>query len=198
MKDFQLYKQSHGYSCGPAALMMVMAALGDDTLMNVRLEDSIWGDANLVESRATSSYGLALAALKRGHSAEVMTDSDRVAFADRLKRHLPEMDLKKLDREFRRAKEEARELGVRETRKHVGTQDIRRELDEGNLPMVLISTRLMWELRPIPHWVVATGMDQREVTIANPEHGRLERYRLKRFDKYLGYDGHTCMVCILD
>ena len=66
-----MYRQSYGYSCGPASLLMVMGAIDKDLELNEPLEVAVWEDANLVESRATSSYGLALAALRRGFKAKV-------------------------------------------------------------------------------------------------------------------------------
>ena len=50
-----LYKQSYGYSCGPAGLCMVLGALDKDLALNLDLEEALWDYANLGESNATSS-----------------------------------------------------------------------------------------------------------------------------------------------
>ena len=66
MKEMPSYMQSFGFSCGPAALMMVMKDLREDLDLDRDLELDIWRDATLMESKATSSFGLALAAKRRG------------------------------------------------------------------------------------------------------------------------------------
>ena len=70
------------------------------------------------------------------------------------------------------------------------------ELKRGAHPIVLISTRMMWELRPIPHWIVVISADEGVIKIQNPETARIETYKEKRFIKYMGFEGQMRMVCI--
>lgn len=195
-KDISLYRQSYGYSCGPAALMMVMKSIDHDTALNIQLEDSVWEDANLVESKATSGQGLALAALNRGFKAMVMSETEDIPFGERLKQNFPAIDMKRMEKAFEATKENARRKGVAEIRKMVTMDDIRKEIEKEHHPILLISTRLMWEIRPIPHWIVVLEVDSKHVVIANPEHGRIERYRRKRFERFIGFDGQTCMLSV--
>jgi predicted double-glycine peptidase len=194
--EVPMYQQSFGYSCGPASLIMVMSAIDGDLKLNEELEISVWDDANLVESRATSSYGLALAAVKRGFRAKVYTDGDGIGFAGRLKAHFPQIDIRRMDDLFQRKKLQAREMGVEEVRKTATLIDMDNELKKGYHPIVLVSTRLMWEVRPIPHWIVIISIDERNVTIQNPETARIETYKRGRFEKYMGFDGQMRMICI--
>ncbi|MFW3145575.1 MAG: peptidase C39 family protein [Thermoplasmatota archaeon] len=194
---FPLYKQSFGYSCGPASLLMVMGAMDENTALGLGTEVSIWEDANLGESRATSSYGLALAALRRGFKVKVRASGEEIGFTKRLKDHFPAIDAERMERLYETKKEEARRLGVLEERGTTTTAGIREDLDRGFFPIVLISTRLMREIVPIPHWVVVVEMDSKKVKIANPETAGIESYSMRRFSKHLGFDGYTCMVSIL-
>lgn len=191
-----MYKQSYGYSCGPASLLMVMGAIDSDMKLNESLEIAVWEDANLVESRATSSYGLALAAMKRGFTTKVYADGDGIGFTRRLKDHFPRIDVGRMDDLFQQKKLEARELGVKEVHRTATIEDIKIELEKGAHPIVLISTRLMWELRPIPHWIVVISADNGVIRIQNPETARVETYKEKRFRKYMGFEDQMRMVCI--
>ncbi len=194
--EIPMYQQSYGYSCGPASLLMAMGAIDKKMKLDEPLEVAVWDDSNLVESRATSSYGLALAALKRGFRAKVYADGDGIGFTGRLKQHFPEIDVDNMDSLFQKKKISARELGVEEVMKTATIEDIKNEIEMGSHPIVLISTRLMWELRPIPHWIVVTSVEKGKIKIQNPETARIETFRQKRFQKHMGFDGQMRMVCI--
>jgi ABC-type bacteriocin/lantibiotic exporter with double-glycine peptidase domain len=191
-----MYQQSYGYSCGPASLLMVLGAIDKNLKLTESLEVDVWEDANLVESRATSSYGLALAALRRGFKAKVYADGDGIGFTRRLKDHFPQIDVSRMDDLFQRTKNKARKFGVEEILRTATIEDIREELKIGAHPIVLISTRMMWELRPIPHWIVVISADDGVIKIQNPETARIETYKEKRFKKYMGFEGQMRMVCI--
>jgi len=194
--EVPLYKQSYGYSCGPASLLMVIGSLDRNIVLREPLEMEIWADANLGESRATSAYGLALAALKRGFRARVWSETEGIGFEKRLKEHFPAIDLNKMFSLFEKKKAQARELGVEEIKERVTLDFIEKELLSGNHPIVLVSSGMMGEWVQIPHWVVVTGTDKNRVAIQNPETARIETYRKKRFLKYLGFQGETRMVSV--
>ncbi|MGA1849091.1 MAG: peptidase C39 family protein [Thermoplasmatota archaeon] len=196
VQEVPLYKQSFGYSCGPASLMMVLGSLDGDITLDMDQEISIWEDANLGESRATSAHGLALAAMRKGFRARVFADTEGIGFTRRLKRHFPAIDVDRMDALFTETRERALALGLAEVRSEITLDTLRGELGKGIKPIVLISTRLMGELVAIPHWVVITAMDERNVTIQNPEHATVERYSLKRFNRHLGFRGSRRVVSI--
>jgi len=195
-EDLPLFKQNHGFSCGPASLLMVMGSLDRNLILDGSLEMSLWEDANLGESKATSSYGLALAALKRGFGARVYANGEGIGFVGRLVKHFPRIDAKKMDQHYQRSKSKARELGVEEVEKKVGLEEISTELEKGVNPMILISSRMMGEIIGIPHWVVLTRVSKEEVHLVNPEWATRESYTHKRFLKHLGWGDQTRMVCV--
>ncbi len=196
MKEMPSYMQSFGFSCGPAALMMVMKELREDLFLDRDLELDIWRDATLMESKATSSFGLALAAKRRGFHVTVRTDSDKIGFTSRLKSHFPKINVEFMELLFDHTRNTALKEGVIWDRREVDLDDIRKEVDNGRFPVVLISSKMMREAVGIPHWVVVVGYDEKFYYINNPETARRERYRIKRFGKYLGFTGYRCMVVI--
>ncbi|MDO9536894.1 MAG: peptidase C39 family protein [Thermoplasmata archaeon] len=189
-----LYRQSFPYSCGPASLIMALGALSPDLDLNQELEVALWNDSNLGESRATSSYGLALAALRRGFGARVYANGKGVGFIGSILEHFPAANGNNIRQHFELQKVRARELGVEEVARKTELNDIRAELE--CFPIVLISSKMMGDFIGIPHWVLVTGVDDGNVTINNPETGRSESYSHKRFLKYLGWGDQTRMVCV--
>ena len=194
--EVPLYRQSYGYSCGPASLLMVMGFLDRDLVLDETLEMDVWREANLGESRATSAYGLALAALRRDFGAKVWTESEGIGFERRLKEHFPAIDMERMLKLYEDKKDQARNMGVEEIRIRVELETIEEELGKDSHPIVLVSSGMMGEWVQIPHWIVVIGIDGRRVTIQNPETARIESYRRKRFTKFLGFQGQTRMVSI--
>jgi hypothetical protein len=74
------HRQSFDFTCGPASLIMVMRYFDPGLAPGRELEIDIWREANLIEAYATSHYGLALAAYRRGFRAR----TEGNAGADRL------------------------------------------------------------------------------------------------------------------
>ena len=80
------FKQSTSFTCGPVALMMAMAAVKPDLPCNRDMELDIWREATTIFM--TSGHGgchpagLALAAVRRGFSAEVFINRDGPLFVD--------------------------------------------------------------------------------------------------------------------
>ena len=171
---------------------------------------------NHVESRATSAYGLAFAALKRGRHARVAATDDSIGFDRTLKEHFTNINNELMDTLYSITVKEARRMGVqemmcdgtdggdKEPASGTGTggcgeeeclEHIRIELSRGIPSIVLVGTSLMGEELSIPHWVVVLELND-HIHLANPESGRIERYFLKDFEQALGYDGYRAVVSV--
>lgn len=196
MAEFPLYTQSFGFSCGPASLMMVLKEIDPGITLDRSTEISIWRDANLQESKATSSYGLALAALRRGFRARIRANSDGVGFNRRLKDRFPQIDEEFMELLFEETRKQARALGVEEIDEGGCIDQIEEELGSGIHPVVLISTSLMDEEEEIPHWIIVVNVNNDTVDIANPETGIMERYPRGRFCGSIGFRGYRCMISV--
>ncbi len=175
---------------------MVLGSLDPNLSLDLDLEVALWNDANLGESKATSAYGLALGALKKGYSARVYANGDGIGFIKGVLKHFPSLNVKAMTRHFEAQKAEARKLGIEEIVIKTELTHIRAELERGTHPIVLISSKLMGEFIGIPHWVVVTGIMDGKVILNNPETGRTETYSTRRFLKYQGWGEQTRMVCV--
>jgi hypothetical protein len=196
MRGKDLYRQSFGFTCGPAALMMVMRDYDRSMPMNRSTELEIWRESTLMVSRATSSFGLALSARERGFSVRLQSDSDTIGFIKKLEERFSPEEVSFMEMIFRETRRKARDRGIEEITGRVRIKDISGELVKNRLPIVLLSTSLMDESDPIPHWVVISSLDRKSVKILNPEYGAKESYPLERFSGSLGFEGHTCMLSI--
>ena len=196
MPQVPLYKQSYGYSCGPASLVMALGTLDPDITLNHELEVALWDDANLGESQATSSYGLALGALKKGYGVRVYANGEGIGFIEGILKYISKNKVHNITRHFENQKNEARKLGIEEIEKKTELNEIQAELERGCYPIILISSKMMGEWVGIPHWVVVTGVKDEIVTINNPETARVETYSIKKFLKYLGWGDQTRMISV--
>ncbi|MGA1822329.1 MAG: peptidase C39 family protein [Thermoplasmatota archaeon] len=196
MARFPLYTQTFGFSCGPASLMMVLKDLDPGIALDRSEEISIWRDANLHESRATSSYGLALAALRRGFKTRIRANSEGIGFNRRLVEHFPQIKEEFMELLFSETRKQARILGVEEIPEGGCIDQIEEEIARGIHPIVLVSTSLMDEIEEIPHWIVVVAADAEYVKIANPETGALETYPRDKFCRSIGFRGYRCMISI--
>jgi hypothetical protein len=191
-----VHKQSYGFSCGPAALLTVMHDLDGRIPLDHDTEIDLWKDANLHESYATSAHGLANAALRRGFKAKVIADRPGIGFESKLKEHFPIIEDRILHSIYDHTVARAKELGLEEEFVRVDVELIEVLAASNMRPIVLISTDLMDEDVPIPHWIVILSVDRNEVLIANPETGATEVYPREKFGAYLGYDGYKAVLVI--
>jgi len=187
------YRQSYGFTCGPAALLTILHHLDRSIPLDHDTELDIWRDANLAESFATSAHGLALAALRRGFVVRLIASTEGIGFDRTLREHFPgirrdlrhTLDLHTVGR--------ARHFGLEEEIRVPGRDDILAVLDRGHNPLVLISTSLMGEDPEIPHWVIVLS-DLADTTILNPETGAREVYGSRSFYSAMGFDGYKAVI----
>lgn len=163
------YEQTTEFSCGPASLMMAMAALNPEIELKQELELDLWREATTVFM--TSGHGgchpigLALAAARRGFNAEVLLNQETPLFVDSVrdenKRHIISLVH---DQFVERAKQHQVALHYRD----VTQNDIKTWLDEGAGVLVLISTYRM-NSRKAPHWVSICAMDDVCLYVHDPD-----------------------------
>src|SRR5690606_24049417 len=84
------YAQSTEFSCGPATLMMAMAALDPDYRPSRRDELQIWREATTIYMTSghggCGPHGLALAAWRRGYRARVFVSQQGPLFLEGVRR----------------------------------------------------------------------------------------------------------------
>lgn len=168
------YAQTLDFTCGPASLMMAMRHHGYPVPLERRLELALWRDATTVFMLSghggCSAQGLAVAALRRGFKATVVTRDAGVPFLDSV-RDPEKKDVVRLSHET--FEHEIRALGGRQEIKDFGFADVVAALKRGAVPLVLVSGYRLHAERT-PHWVVVTGFDDANLYLHDPivaEHG---------------------------
>ncbi|WP_219703948.1 GNAT family N-acetyltransferase/peptidase C39 family protein [Marinomonas lutimaris] len=136
--------QGTPFTCGPASLQMVLSSMHPDYQATPNDELEIWREATTIFM--TSGHGgchpmgLALAAKKRGLSADVWLSEEGPLFVDSVPLHYTAMPLAQLIEAF----------------------------DDGALAIILISTFRM-DGKKSPHWVVMSGYDEHCILVHDPD-----------------------------
>ena len=162
------YPQSLEFTCGPAALMMALRFLGFGGEPTRELELNLWREATTVFMMAghggCSAHGLALAALRRGFRATILSRDSSVPFLDTV-RSSEKREVVALSHEsFLR---EVAALGGETRFGDFGLEEVRAGLERGEVPLVLMSAYRLYGER-IPHWLVVTGLDSTHLYLHDP------------------------------
>ena len=163
------YPQTTDFTCGPAALMMAMAALCDDRNLSTLEELRIWREATTIFMLSghggCGPHGLALAAWHRGFRVTMHVSQDGPLFLDTVRAENKKRVLELVHQEFLA---ELSETGVQVQYNPVTLEIIEQALDEGRIPVILIST---WQLNRsrVPHWVTVCAIDSQFIYLHDPE-----------------------------
>src|SRR5690606_14305898 len=111
-----------------------------------------------------SAHGLAVAALRRGFQATVVSRDAGVPFLDsvrdREKKEVVALSHETFEREIKA-------LGGRVEVRNFGVNDVVDALQRGAVPIVLVSGYRLYAEKQ-PHWVVMTGYDDENVYLHDP------------------------------
>jgi hypothetical protein len=162
------YNQSTGFTCGPSSLMMAMNALDPKVKIARTLELQLWREATTIFMGAghggSGALGLALAARRRGFSADVWMNKGGVFLSDRL----DDKDRVQVMRLLQQADlEEARRLRIPVHRGNPSIAELRQAMAAGAIPIVLVSTNL-FHGDDTPHWVVVSAIEDDEIRVNDP------------------------------
>ncbi len=162
------FEQTADFTCGPACLMMAMAAFSPGFVPDPVMEIRLWREATTVFMMSgpggCEPYGLAVTAHEHGLAARIAVSVDGPLFLqsvrDAEKRRV--MELAQID--FR-ARAESHAIPVEIA--GFGLDDIRAGLAGGELVVVLVSGYMMFG-KKVPHWVLAIGADPEHIFIHDP------------------------------
>ncbi|HYG85769.1 MAG TPA: GNAT family N-acetyltransferase/peptidase C39 family protein [Azospirillum sp.] len=162
------YQQTLDFTCGPSALMMGMKALKPDLDLNRQLELRLWREATTVFMTSghggCGPYGLALSAWRRGLDVEIYVKDDSIPFLDGVR----DEDKKEVMRiVHQEVIEELAGTGVKIHHATLSAGDMARAVQEGAIPIVLISSYRIYREK-FPHWVVVSGADDRFLYVHDP------------------------------
>lgn len=168
-RDVPHYAQTTGFTCGPAALMMVMQALQPKMPVNADLEFQLWREATTIFMASghggCGPQGLALSASKRGFGVRLWINSEQPLFLAGVRDETKKKVLEIVHRNFT-AQLKVSPVVVK--RRAAGINDLRQELAAGGMPVVLISHYRLSRTKTA-HWVVVTAVDDHFVYLHDPE-----------------------------
>ncbi len=161
------YPQTLDFTCGPAGLIMAMRFHGYPVPPERWLELALWREATTVFMLSghggCSAHGLAVAALRRGFQAVVVTPDAGVPFLDSVRGEKKEV-VRISHTTFER---ELRALGGKVELRDFGHQDVADAVARGAVPLVLLSGYRFYDER-VPHWAVVTGFDDDHLYLHDP------------------------------
>jgi predicted double-glycine peptidase len=163
------YNQTTDFTCGPSSLLMAMKALDPKADFTRTHELLLWREANTIFMGSDGhggcgAAGLALAAHRRGFSAEVWVNHKGTLLGSRPKTR----DRAKVMKLLQQA--DLAEMKRLKIPYHIGARSIaqlRADLAGGAMPIVLVSMDYIHK-DPTAHWVVVTGVDDDCVTVNDP------------------------------
>jgi len=162
------YPQSLEFTCGPAALMMAMRHFGYPVPLERWLELALWREATTIFMLSghggCSAHGLAVAALRRGFRATVVSSDGDVPFLDSVRDGDKKDVIRIAHHTFER---DLRDLGGRAELRDFTDRDAVDALRRGALPLVMLSGYRLYAEK-VPHWVIVTGYDADHLYLHDP------------------------------
>jgi predicted double-glycine peptidase len=163
------YNQTTGFTCGPSSLLMAMKTLAPASDFSRAHELQLWREATTIfmggpHHGGCGATGLALAAHRRGFQAEVWVNHKGALLSTRPKEKARTEVIEELDRADRK---EMKRLGIPYRIGALDIDDLKRAIDGGAMPIVLVNMEYIHQ-DPTAHWVVVTGVDDEHVTVNDP------------------------------
>jgi predicted double-glycine peptidase len=163
------YNQTTDFTCGPSALLMAMKTLAPKSDFSRAHELQLYREATTIfmggpHHGGCGATGLALAAHRRGFRSEVWVNHKGALLSTRPKEKARAKVMEELDRAD---KAEMKRLGIPYRIGALSVEDLARELNDGAMPIVLVSMEYIHQ-DPTAHWVVVTGIDAEHVTVNDP------------------------------
>lgn len=163
------YHQTTEFTCGPASLMMAMAALDPSRPMEPNDEIRIWREATTIFMTSghggCGPYGLALAAHRRGFDVRVVVTETGPLFLDTVRSAEKKRIMERAQASVR---EDFEAAGLSAEIGSISADGLAKELEDGWIPILLISS-YRFNAEKVPHWIVVTGVDDHFLLVHDPD-----------------------------
>lgn len=163
------YPQTTEFTCGPAALIMAMAAVDHRQSLTALEELSIWREATTIFMLAghggCGPHGLALAAWSRGFHCAAYVSQAGPLFTQTVRNPDKKRVLELVHQGFLN---DIARTGIELHHEYLSLSQISAALKQGRIPVILISS---WQLSQsrVPHWVTVCAVDDQFVYLHDPE-----------------------------
>lgn len=163
------YPQTTEFTCGPAALIMAMAAVDHRQPVTTLEELRIWREATTIFMLAghggCGPHGLALAAWNRGYEVSAYVSRSGPLFQQTVRSENKKRVLELVHEGFLY---DISKTGIQLHPEGLGLDQMTAALMAGKIPVILISS---WQLSQsrVPHWVAVCAIDDRFVYLNDPE-----------------------------
>ncbi|WP_372870988.1 GNAT family N-acetyltransferase/peptidase C39 family protein [Shewanella sp.] len=152
-----LYVQTTPFTCGPACLQMAFAALRESIPPSRLLELQLWREATTIYMTSghggCSAEGLALAAINRGFSVELFSQSHKVPFIDSVRDENKKAIISLVYDDF---VNQLMQKGVTANARTPSLDELEQFLRGGAAVLLLIST-YRFNGEKGPHWIILSG-----------------------------------------
>jgi hypothetical protein len=150
------YRQSTGFTCGPAALGMALSSLIGQPAPDRGLEIQIWREATTVHAPngpgGCDPFGLALAAERRGLRAEVVKSRPGPTFTDRGSDETRRELIRFVQESFQA---EAEAAGIAAHYRPFDAAFLRAHVEAGGQAILLVD-QVHMHAEGCPHWILLT------------------------------------------
>lgn len=163
------YQQTTEFTCGPASLIMAMAALDNRIEQTQAHELQLWRESTTIFMTAghggCGPHGLALAAWKRGFKVEMFISQQDVLFFNTVRSKEKKAIISLVQQDFM---SQLGKTSVKIRNQSVDMLQLTAYLDRGHIPLILISTYRI-NRNKAPHWVVITAHDEQFIYLHDPD-----------------------------
>ncbi len=196
MLDIPSYAQSEEFTSAAACAMMALKYLDRNFKMRRNTEYEIWRDAVSGSVWHGSRYGLAYALAKRNARPEIYSSVKDEGYEKKLAVY-EGVNLSTLKASFDEVRNKVRAMKIKEVYGDVTLNTLKKQLDNGKIPIVLIDANALNSyLDSFPHWVTVKGYDKDTMYINDPYSDSTIAIESEGLKAALGYDNEYHMVCV--
>jgi uncharacterized protein YvpB len=195
--DIPNYAQSEEFTSAAACSMMVLKYINKNFKMKKDEEFNIWQEAVSGSVWHGSRYGIAYALAKRGAKPSIISSNVKDEGYERKLAVYEGINLDTLKSSFGEIREKVKGMKVQEEHGTVTVNTIKKLLNEGKIPIVLVNANLINPyLEESPHWIVVKGYDDDTIYINDPYSDSTIAMEPEVFKGAIGYENEHHLIAV--